>query len=336
MKCYGCLKSTKDSNYLTCLSENCQKSFCSLCINRSTLSTEKIKSWKCPDCSASQRKGGDNSTTPVRSALSDNVTKRKKVDAQDSSTNSEVKELIEEVRILTQEISCLKKHLEEATISLINCQSKLEELTSSISVHDKRITVLEDREREVKLLNSKVSDLRQELSVQAQYQLRNELELAGIPENANENPHHIALLAVRKVGVDLNDSDIDWVTRVGPRVKSALAADQKPNFPRPIVVRLLRRSKRDQIIKAAKSRRNISSGDIEIPGTSQKIYYNERLTKENRLLFRAARAKCKEQGYIYCWCTQGTIYVKQREGKPALSVRTQDDLLRIFGPTNDN
>lgn len=167
------------------------------------------------------------------------------------------------------------------------------------------------------------------INVQSQNHLRNELELCGIPESTNESVQHIALLAAHKVGIELKDDDIDWVARVGPKTK---AGNQKSNesHSRPIVVRLLRKSKRDDIIKAAKSRRNITSKDLDIPGTPRKVYYNERLTKQFRTLFRDARIKTKEFRYLYCWCTQGTIYVKQNEGREAYAVRTYDDLNRIF------
>lgn len=329
MKCHGCFKNFKDNIFLTCSSVNCGKIFCPLCINPVNLSVDK-KKWKCPDCCATQRKGGDNSSTPIRS-IDDNVTKRKKTDINmDTNTNSDVKELTAEVRLLTQEIHSLKKQLEDTTMSLTHCQMKLEELGSSIAANDVRIKNLEKREENILLLESKITEIKQECNAQAQYNLRNELELVGIPEREHENLHHIVLLAMRKVGVEIDDSDIDWTARVGPRIISAMSAERSTKFPRPVVVRLLRRSKRDQILKASKSRRNITSSDIDIPGAPQKIFYNERLTRENRMLFRATRAKSKEHGYTYCWCTHGTIYVKQHEGKPAVPVRSNDDLTRIF------
>ncbi|CAB3245040.1 unnamed protein product [Arctia plantaginis] len=113
------------------------------------------------------------------------------------------------------------------------------------------------------------------------------MKLAGIPECNNENLQHIALLAAKKIGVDLSDCYIDWVTRVGPRVqRGTTITENDTTFPRPIVMRLLRRNKRDQLIKASKSRRNVTSSDLDVPGKSYKVFYNERLTKENRMLFR--------------------------------------------------
>ncbi|CAH2089886.1 unnamed protein product [Euphydryas editha] len=217
MKCSGCLKFLKESNSITCSIAACEKSFCGLCIPLASLSVDKRKLWKCPDCCATQTKGGNNSFTPNR-YVEENITLRKKTDNIncDTYTNNEVKELLDEVRLLTKEISSLRTKLEVATASLNNCQLRLDELGTSIATNDNRIKYLESRDTEIKILERKVSDLQKNLNEQKQQQLSNELEIAGVPENKNENLLHLSLLAARKIGVDLEDRDIDWVARAGP------------------------------------------------------------------------------------------------------------------------
>ena len=82
--------------------------------------------------------------------------------------------------------------------------------------------------------------------------MRNELELSGIPESNNENLYYRTTPAIRKVGVELDDHDIDWVTHVGLRGKLAIAVNGR-RFYKPV-----------EIIKAAKTRRNIMSADLDI------------------------------------------------------------------------
>ncbi|CAH2059060.1 unnamed protein product, partial [Iphiclides podalirius] len=174
---------------------------------------------------------------------------RKKRSQADGNTSSEVKELTEEVRLLTREISSLKNRLEAATTSLTSCHTRLEELGSSIAVNDHRLKQLETRDQQVKLLEAKVEELNQELNAQEQNHLSNEMELAGIPEHGGENLQHIVLLAAKKVGVTLDDCDIDWVARVGPRTKPAISTEHEVKFSRPVVVRLLRRNKKNNRYK---------------------------------------------------------------------------------------
>lgn len=296
------------------------------------MSKERRISWKCPDCCALIKKGGDNTSTPARAANdSQNVTLRKKsVQPPSDPTNSEVKELTAELRLLTKEISSLKQRLEVATESLTRCHERLDELGVAVAANESRIQAVETSTKEILELKCTVSQLQKELNSQAQGNLCNEVEISGIPESQNENLHHILLLATRKIGIDINDSDIDWVSRVGGR-KSVTRSDDDLKAPRPIVARLLRRSKRDQVLRASKSRKNITSTDLEIPGSPYKVYFNERLTKENRMLFRDARTKSKANGYAYCWCSRGSIYVRQREGKAATQISSFGDLNRLFG-----
>ncbi|XP_045763694.1 uncharacterized protein LOC123866284, partial [Maniola jurtina] len=168
------------------------------------------------------------------------------------------------------------------------------------------------------------------INTQAQNHLKNEIEICGIPECPNENATHLALLLAKKIGVEVSDQDIDWTSRAGPRVLSAVnATGNARKYPRPIVVRLLRRSKRDEFLKASKSRRNITSTDLNLPGPAQKVFINERLTQRNRLLFRECRIQTKQLGYEFCWCNNGTIYVRAREGKSASAIRNHEDLERL-------
>ncbi|CAG9136278.1 unnamed protein product [Plutella xylostella] len=341
MKCSGCQTESKDLNYYTCSNSSCKDVYCSTCSKTPTMSTSRQKLWVCPSCCAKTKKGGDNTNTPIRGSNESsnlNVAPRNKPIAPPSQKNeensgNELKELTGEVRRLTQLISSLKDKLDEATQSLSKCHVRLEELASSMVAADDRIRKLEIRDLELSELKSSVVLLNQQLNSQAQNHLKNEIEISGLPENTNENLNHTVLLISKKIGVELQDREIDWVTRVGPR-RLPLSGENKSNFPRPVVVRLLRRSLRDQMIKAAKSRKNLNSSDFDIQGATLKVFLNERLTKENRLLFREARILSKEKNYAYCWINQGNIYVRQKEGKPAKHILCHEDLERVFGDIN--
>ncbi|CAG5004032.1 unnamed protein product [Parnassius apollo] len=122
MKCAGCLKPIRDNAGISkCTSTACEKIFCSVCINAPILTVER-KIWKCPECNAAQKKGGDNSLTPVRGG-SENITTRKKQD----SVGSEITQLTEQLRLLTSELCSVK--------------TKLNDLTQSISYTNERMDI---------------------------------------------------------------------------------------------------------------------------------------------------------------------------------------------------
>lgn len=332
MKCAGCLKSVKDSSSIKCTSSACDNSFCLLCINVPSITPDRKKTWKCPDCCALQKKGGDNSLTPVRVASEpQNVTARKKADSapeDTASVKSEIKELTAVITRLTGEFTALKTKLEEVTQSLCYCHERMDELQRNVSSNDNRLKQLEKRDKDVANLQVTVALLQNELNVQAQQNLLNEIEIVGIPESSNENLEHVVKVAALKVGVRLEDGDVDWITRVGARrpLVQAGTPELGGRMPRPVVVRFLRRSKRNQIIRASKSRKNITSTDLDITGPTTKVFFNERLTRENRILFRETRIRAKCHEYSFCWCNQGAIYIRQREGKAAQIIRSLQNL----------
>lgn len=253
---------------------------------------------------------------------------RKHVDG----SGSEIIQLTEQLRLLTSEFTSVKTKLDDLTQSLNFSNERMDDIMKKFLLVNQRLGQLEQRDVEVNTLQNTVAQLQNELEAQAQSQLRNEIEIIGIPETNGENLHHTLLVTANLVGVQLDDKEMDWVARAGPRrppITTALPEDGA-KLPRPVVVRFLRRSMRDQFLKAAKSRKNITSVDLGIIGASRQIYFNERLTKVNRKLFRDARARAKQLGYAFCWCSQGAIHVREREGKHAVLIRSHNDLDRLL------
>lgn len=142
---------------------------------------------------------------------------------------------------------------------------------------------------------------------------------------------HTVRVIAHKIGISIDDQDIDYVSRAGPRRQQV--SNTTDNLPRNLIVRFVRRHQRDNFLKAAKTRSPLHSTDIEISGANRQVYINERLTPGNRQLFRAARLAAKEHGYRYCWCRNGAILIRKQEGNPPIRIRNSDDLDRYLGPS---
>ncbi|KAJ2937845.1 hypothetical protein O0L34_g17823 [Tuta absoluta] len=194
---------------------------------------------------------------------------------------------------------------------------------------------LEDAKARIVQLENDNLRLETQLNSNAQSHLRNELEVSGIAETTTENLNHVIRVVAAKVGVSLEDQDVDFITRAGPRRSNNTDGNRIDNTngsatTRSIVVRFLRRSKRDEFIKAAKSRKNLTSADFEITGPPMKVYFNERLTLSNRQLFRATRTQAQMHN-LRCWTRNGTIYVRERNGtRPPIQIKTIDDYSDTF------
>lgn len=344
--CAGCGGNIPDLEYYMECSK-CTHIYDLLCINISKEQfdtfTDVYKSeWLCPSCVCTRPKG-DN--TPVRAHTApipqknthnksfSNVnmsrgskpTGTKAMILEDSHACSEMSTLISEVRLLKHELAEVKQQNFDIKTQMTSISSTLDK---NLLECTKKLQVAE---QEIVLLKQTIGSLQKQMCAREQDSLSNDLEIIGLTEHAHENLYHIATVISKKIGVELSELDIDNVKRVGPKTQSTSKLPFNKKFPRPIAVKLLRKRKRDELITAAKSRRNLTSESI-VEGESTKIYFNERLTKENRHIFRLSRLRTKEYNFRYCWTSNGGIYVRRADGSPAIRISAMSDLDEKIGP----
>ncbi|KAI5635723.1 hypothetical protein NE865_11519 [Phthorimaea operculella] len=344
--CGACNKQIQDLNFMECSNKKCGLLFCLLCVNKTQAEfdqfTDYFKAdWLCPQCIAKVPKGDH---TPMRSAtgsqLNDtftkniNVTRGNRLNSKTSDQNldpqkdidagSQMALLVEEIRHLRREV----KDLKDSNLELKGSMHKIESLLTLTSNKLAEETARIGKIREDMLtLQITVSNLQNANAVLEQENIRNEIEIIGVPETNDENLGHIVMTACNKIGVELKEDDIDDIFRAGPKQRK----DSDKNRLRPVVVKLVRHRKRDAILKAARTRRNITAKDV-IDGAPGNIYFNERLTKQNRNLFRDARLRSSSHNFRYCWTRNGNIFVRCSDGRPAIRIVTAEDLDKKIGP----
>ncbi|KAI5632798.1 hypothetical protein NE865_14485 [Phthorimaea operculella] len=369
--CASCLGDISDDiNYIKCTAEHCRKYYHldPLCMGGplEAQGTDKSK-WACPKCKASARRPpGDYSSSPVGSKSkvsftpeeTINVTIREKKNAptllvdnvkprtpnntkadtavlegstKDVPLADAVSSLANEIFMLRSDIFQLKSELTTTQNSLKICTARLGDITDKLTESDKRLKLLEERDAEVSSLKSQVQSLQEQLNQESQATLGNEVEITGIPERKEENLIHVAMLIGTKVGVRLEENDIDFAVRVGPKQSPAGSSNpqgQKGPLNRPVVLRMVRRDKRDEFLKQAKARKNVTTKDLQIGAGEQnnKVYVNERLCRAYRQLFRATRQRAEQANYKYYWTKNGCIYVRKTDNSPAIRIRSQVEL----------
>lgn len=357
-KCSGCGKPIQSLDFLECSA--CQETYDLLCLGFDgesfrVMSQETKDRWICPVCTSSRPKG-DNTHTPIGSpSCSLNSTyntldrgnttldrvnnlrgNRRQVTAPSLFCESEISQLVSEIRQLREEIQEIKDQNKEIALLRQDVFALKEQVLSvplafaaSKDEYEKKIIA---QDAEIADLKRSVSNLQSLFNMQEQNILRNELEIAGVPEADSENLQHVAMVMASRLGVELTAGDLDCVRRVG--LKRPQTVLNKEWMPRPIVVKLLRRSKRDVIIQSAKARRNLTSETVA-QGTARKVYINERLTKANRALFKESRTRAQQYNFRYCWIRYGAIFMRQTEKKPAILIRSQSDLDQQVGQAQE-
>lgn len=337
LKCGVCCGLINEAEYYDCIS--CDNRLHKACVYDSLnlqSSDPANLTCVCPECKCKKPRG-DNSNTPVRPAPNLNhlnVTYRKDRNTDlnlDSSMEYgsafDTAVILTELRQLRVAVNDLSLQNEELTL----LRKEVTELRNQIAMMSVPSPTPEN-DNIIRLKNQEITDLRSSVADLQQQGLRNDIEIAGIPETENENIRQLVLTTATKIGVVLTESDIDGFHRAGPRRSPLPQSPSNPkNLPRPIVVKLVRRAKRDEIVRAAKDRKNVTSLDI-VPGTNLDVYINERLTKANRLLFRSARQRALQHRFRFSWVRDGNIFVRKAEKMPAILIRSEADIDQKVGP----
>ncbi|KAI5637832.1 hypothetical protein NE865_09487 [Phthorimaea operculella] len=330
MQCQGCHADV--TTYVKCTVEVCKSVYCKECVGINTLTPNVIKGWVCHNCVAEYKRKSDS--TPSKDAYAPgNVALRgkqkQKVDTAVLKTDniqdtpSDISMIMTELQHLRAEVAKVAEQNQEIKAEMTRLSTTLKQ---TVEEHEIK---MQQAEIEIATLKTTIEQLHSTVGKQEQDSMRNDLEIIGVTEHKGENLKHIVQTAANKVGVELTELDIDDVMRVG---RKAPSTDKFQNqLPRPVVVKLLRKCKRDEIINAARTRHNITSENI-VEGAPTKLYFNERLTKTNRQLFRETRLRANKHGFRYCWLRYGCIFVRKSDGKPAIRISSSAELDQKVGP----
>lgn len=292
----------------------------------------------CPSCQT--RKRNQNSdTTPVRvnpTGPSDRDVKSgaHTGNASSSITPSTNPSSFERIlKDMEGAFSKMKVKMEDFTASLNSTTDDIFEFRKELNDLKKQVRELDAYKKEVNSLRLEVTELRQELATHQQRQYLRDIEITGLTEHQQENLVHTVSVLSAKLGVDLDPRDIDDVRRVGSR--DGPVAHEALRRPRPVIVTLVRRSPRDQLLRAARVRRDITTDKIEVPGNPRKIFINEHLTKNNRVLFSKARSTGKELKFKYIWTSNGNVFMRRSDTSSVMRVTSEAMLDRLVGDSKD-
>ncbi|KAI5645492.1 PHD-finger domain-containing protein [Phthorimaea operculella] len=323
--CSVCNRTLAATGGVTCSS--CQLSYHNKCVNL-RVTGPKAYEWTCPGC-----------TEPNSSLVAPEMSKNN-LEAQSSGGSpvppspganifAELNKIYTELVGMREKIDTFREEMKVLTASVTSCKQQIQEVQMEVKNMQARVEAVESSQSGSPEFKSRITDLEEKLNTTSQELLLNDLQITGIPECNGENVHHIVQTLALKIGAPLEDQDIVDVYRVGQQLTNN-PMELKSKGPRPLIVRLARRSTRDAILKSSRVRRNLKSTDIDFPAPASRIYINERLTKQNRILFKRARVEAKKSSWKYVWTKNGKIYAKKTDGKCKVFHITSDSDFKIF------
>ncbi|KAJ2946823.1 hypothetical protein O0L34_g16147 [Tuta absoluta] len=220
----------------------------------------------------------------------------------------------------------LTSSIKSLSDSLVACREDVNSLRAELSDVKDNMKRFEGYETEIKQLREEVQQLRSQVEYRDKMQLRNDVEISGVNESQNENLTQVVSTIALKLGVKHEPQDMDFVVRAGRQLP---VEEGEVRRPRSIIVRFTRRAPRDEMLRAARSRRNITTEQLDVPGAPTKVFINEHLTKSERQLYAKARSIARERNFQYIGRRNGKIVVRKVENGALINIMSQDDLFRL-------
>jgi len=192
-----------------------------------------------------------------------------------------------------------------------------------LRLHEKYDEVSQRQEKlqvEVNHLQTANKDLAAMYERSLQYSYRDDLEIKGVPVLSRENCSEI----VKKIAIA---SDI----QISPH---DISTSHRAFHPRPgqsrtpsIIVRFVRRDKRDEILHACRAKR-LNTSCLGMNNGAQ-IFVNEHLTPLTKRLFFLASERKRERNWKFIWTSQCKVLLRKQDGGPVSHIASEQDLCKI-------
>lgn len=360
MICFACNTRVDKGEKLSCMA--CKGNYHYACLNISAsvynANLRNIQGkWKCPSCSniTSRNRSGRGDETPTRSCLNtefldvdmscDDLSEQTGqhypvTEKSNISTNDDNKfDILREIRALRAELSSIKNDIHQVTTGIANLNDKFCEMETRFSAIEDRLTVTENKislvsklQVDLNIAKDTITSLQEQNNKNDQFARMNNLEISGIPITSGENLHTILHTIGSKVGIQIDDRDVDAIRRVRRFEVSDTSVSKTPtknSRPSAIVVKFTRRICKDKLLAAVRARRGLTTVDVGISGPANNIYVSDHLTPQNKLLLRRARQVKSDLQYSYLWIRDCKILMRKNDHSKVIVISSQSDLSKL-------
>lgn len=340
-KCLGCTKQIKSNDLKTC--SVCVAHYHYQCLGVSSdnflkESKQYKANWKCPQCKVTEKRGGDNTNTPIRQQSVDSP--RISLDIEDLKMFMESRfecfkeQILKEVKqSLENYYENMLKRTEKVEESIAHLSVKYDDFSSKMSGIDQDMKSLKKQQeciceengkmkREILLLQSKLEEAEQRSR-------SHNVEIRGVPESESENLLIVIENLCSYLKMNLDPSEVCDIFRSGRKIL--------PDKPRPIVVIFKSLSIRNNLLRLVKqfnknckdSSARFKTDYLCLDLHSRPVYVSEHLTLKMKQLFGKSRQVALKQNFKFCWYSNGRIYLKKDENSKPVPIINEESLCCI-------
>lgn len=260
-------------------------------------------------CAALRVKPRDSSSWQCTSCKSNSTKKGKQADrSEPSPTNINNAEILKSIKDLRLEMNSIKKDLHAGDI--------LVTLEDRIAAAETKLLELEDISEKIINLQQRVFDLEERNMVLDQADRVRNLELHGLTEYPQEDLTQTVVRAGNMVGLNLNETDLKWVGRVGSKANTS-------SRPRTVLIKFHNQDVKNNLLRALRKRRGITMQELGYAEETRKVHVSENLTPHFRDIYRAARNLNK---FKYVWTYNCRIFIRENDNSELVLVKSKNQL----------
>lgn len=230
--------------------------------------------------------------------------------------------------------TCLKYETKTINNPLLKLDTKMEDLIQSVNFMGQQfddfnnklestLTELKHLKKEndtIKADNSRLTneiiEIKHKLDTFEQQNLGISVEINGVPKSNNENCLTVVQTIVKQLNINVSVTEATRIT----------LSDNKIPI---IVAKLDSIDMRRDLIRANKTKKLNANMLSSNWSKDSKIYINERLTKEKRILYSKTRAAAKVSNFKFVWINNADILVRKDENSKITRIRFSTDLNKL-------
>lgn len=245
------------------------------------------------------------------------------------ATLNEISSKISELYKQFSAIHSIHADLREVKSDLADLRTTLDlkftEISDKVTSIETRVTQLESFKSEMECLRSEVKDLIESSRRNEQWVRRSNIQINGVPQRGGENLLQLVKTLANKSGYPINvDTDVDFVTRV------AVKNDTDKRNPKPIILKMQSRYKKDDFMAALRKLKDLRSADLGYADeNNHRIFINDHLSGYNKALLQKAKTIAKDKNYAFCWVRNCTVMARKSNTSPVIHVTSEEALKKI-------
>lgn len=286
------------------------------------MSKEMLRQWACSTCKAGRSRTARHRDTDSLSEISSCDPDEPSLASVMSKLDAVLRRLDELERRQEEQLTKLdttNKSIEHQNQTMQGMEASLDLLSSQ---YDTVLQSLEIQKTELKDIRKETCDLADQLATSnarlqqletevdklETYSRRNNIEIHGIKQSANEDLNVVLASIADKLQLPVPDeNEVDAVHRI----------KGKPSKEPPILVKFFKRATREKWIEKRTALRD------------EDIFINENLTYSVKKLHWLTKCAAKEKQYRFVWVRNGRIYMRKMEGGTVIRIDKEEDLAKI-------